>query len=122
MDAMQDMSDNSKLLADMFKGNIEIDRGALINAADTFALHATKMAELFPNTEESRTGNKTEALPSIWEDWDDFSKRVTKFIELSESFKDTVASTEDVDTLKQSFTKTVKSCSGCHKRFRKPKG
>jgi len=79
------------------------------------------MAEQFPDTEESRTGSKTEALPRIWEEWDDFSKKVVEFVELSESLKDIVSTTEDERQLKKAFFYTTKSCSGCHKRFRKPK-
>jgi len=121
MDAMADMGEKSKLVADMFKGKSEFDRNALADAADAFALHGTRMVELFPNTEESRTGSKTEALPRIWEEWDEFSKQVTEFVELSESLKNTVSITEDVGQLKKAFFKTTKGCSGCHKRFRKPK-
>ena len=121
MDAMADMGDKSKLVADMFKGKVEFDRNALVDAANAFALHGTRMAEQFPDTEESRTGSKTEALPRIWEEWDDFSKKVVEFVELSESLKDIVSTTEDERQLKKAFFQTTKSCSGCHKRFRKPK-
>ncbi|MFK7854223.1 MAG: cytochrome c [Granulosicoccus sp.] len=121
MDAMENMGDKSKLVADMLKGEREFDATALVDAADAFVLHGTRMAELFPDTEESRTGSNTEALPRIWDEWDDFSKRVNEFIELSESLKTTVSTTEDVGQLKKAFFQTRRSCSGCHKRFRKPK-
>jgi len=121
MDAMADMGDKSKLVADMFKDKLEFERVALADAADAFVLHGAQMAELFPDTEESRTGSKTEALPRIWDEWDDFNNQVTEFIELSESLKDTVSKTEDVGQLKKAFFRTAKSCSGCHKQFRKRK-
>lgn len=118
MDAMADMGDKSKRVADMFKGKIEFDQTALVDAVDSFVLHGAKMAEQFPDTKESRTGSKTEALPRIWEDWDDFAKRADKFVELSDSLKKTVSSTDDVSKLKKAFLKTINSCSGCHKRYR----
>jgi len=121
MDAMADMGDKSKLVADMFKGKSEFNRKTLVDAADAFALHGARMAELFPDTKESRTGSKTEALPRIWEEWDEFSKQVTEFVERSESLKNTVSTTEDERQLKKAFFQTTKGCSGCHKRFRKPK-
>lgn len=121
MDAMKDMSDKSKVVADMFKGRSEFDRNAIVDAADAFVLHGKQMAELFPDTEESRTGSETEALKRIWDEWDDFSKRVTEFVEHSESLKEIVVSTEDTGRLKKAFLKTSKSCLDCHRRFRKPK-
>jgi len=121
MDAMQDMADQSKIVADMFKGNSEFDRSALIDAAEAFVLHGIQMNELFPNTEFSRTGSNTDALPRIWDEWEDFSEQVTQFVLRSESLKVTALATEDIGELKNAFFKTTKSCSGCHKRFRKPK-
>lgn len=122
MDAMEDMADKSKVVADMFKGKSEFDRNALVDAADAFVLHGEQMTGLFPDSKESRTGSNTDALPIIWDEWGDFSQQVAEFIELSESLKDTVLGTEDIGQLKKAFFTTTKGCSGCHKRFRKPKG
>lgn len=122
MDAMQDMSDKSKLVATMFKGEIEFDSTAVLDAANTFLSHGTGMAELFLDTEHSRTGSKTEALPIIWEEWDDFNAQVNNFIMLSESLKNAASTTNDERQLKKAFFQATKGCSGCHKRFRKPKG
>ena len=121
MDAMLDMGDKSKLVADMFKGKSEFDRNAVADVADAFVSHGVRMAELFPDTDESRNGSHTEALPRIWEEWDEFSNQVTEFVELSESLKSTVSTTDDINRLRKAFFKTTKGCSGCHKRFRKPK-
>ena len=121
MDIMSDLGDMSKRVADMFKGKSEFDKQILADAADAFSQHGTRMAELFPDTKESRTGSKTEALPSIWEDWDEFSKEVTTFIDLSEELENTIAQTDEIKELRKAFFTTTKSCSSCHKRFRKPK-
>lgn len=121
MDAMQDMGDKSKLVADMFKGKTEFNKDALTNAADAFVQHGAQMAELFPDTKMSRTGSQTDALPRIWNEWDDFNEKITEFTDLSESLRKTVATTDDVSQLKKAFFITTKGCSGCHKQFRKPK-
>lgn len=42
MNAMQDMKDKSKIVANMFKGKVDFDRTALIEAADTFVLHGSR--------------------------------------------------------------------------------
>ena len=121
MEAMKDMGDKSKIVADMYKGKIDFERTALAEAADAFVMHGDGMTELFPDTNDSRTGSKTEALPKIWDQWDDFNTLVTDFVTRSEALQSTVASTEDAGQLKKAFFQTTKSCSGCHKRFRKPK-
>lgn len=121
MDAMTDMSDNSKRVGGMFKGKTAFNKQTLANAANVYAQHGKQMVELFPNTEESRTGSNTEALPKIWEDWGEFNERAVEFVELSELLKKTVSETDDVKELEKAFFKVAKSCSGCHKRFRKPK-
>ena len=121
MDAMLDMGDKSKLVADMFKGKSEFERNAVADVADAFVSHGVRMAELFPDTQESRNGSHTEALPRIWEEWDKFNEQVTEFVELSESLKNTVSTTDDINQLRKAFFKTTKGCSGCHKLFRKPK-
>lgn len=121
MDAMKDMGDKSKAVANMFKGKAPFDQAAIIEAADSFVLHGKRMAEVFPDTHQSRHGKKTEALPVIWEEWDDFTALVDEFVALSENLAQEARSGADERTLKASFVKTAKSCSGCHKRFRKPK-
>lgn len=121
MDAMKDMGDRSKIVADMYKGKSEFEQSALAEAADAFALHGSNMVEQFPDTKASRSGSKTEALPKIWEEWEDFNELVIDFIASSEQLQNTVASTDDPLQLKKAFFQTTKSCSGCHKRFRKPK-
>ncbi len=122
MDAMTDMGDKSKRVADMFKGKSEFDKQALTDAADAFVRHGAEMISLFPDTKESRTGSDTESLPRIWDEWDDFTKHTEEFVTRSESLQTTVARTDDVGELRKAFFQTTKSCSGCHKRFRKPKG
>lgn len=121
MDAMKDMGDQSKIVADMFKGKSAFDKNTLLSTTDSFIKHGGEMAELFPDTTESRQGAMTEALPKIWEEWDEFSEKVSEFEELSRTLKSTAESTDDVGELRKAFFKTTKSCSGCHKRFRKPK-
>jgi cytochrome c556 len=121
MDAMQDMGDKTKVVADMFKGKADFERAALIEAADVFVMHGSEMTELFPDTKKSRTGSNTEALPKIWEQWDDFDTLVNQFITRSEALQKTLSSTDDMRELKKAFFQTTKSCSSCHKGYRKPK-
>lgn len=121
MDAMSDMGDKSKLVADMYKGKTNFDASAVVAAADAFVEHSAGMSDLFPDSKASRSGSDTEALPVIWENRDEFTKKVTQFATSSKVLQEVVASTRDQGELKKAFFKTIKNCSGCHKRFRKPK-
>ena len=121
MDAMSDMGDKSKLVADMFKGKVPFDKAALEKATDAFIEHGAEMFDLFPDTTASRNGSSTEALPAIWENLDEFSAAVDKFLVASKSLKLTIAETNDPKALKTAFFKTTRNCSGCHKKYRRPK-
>ena len=120
MDAMHDMGDHSKRVADMFKGKTEFEKITLRNAADAFIFHAATMSDLFPDTDASRTGSETAALPLIWEEKEAFDNLVKEFETQSVSLRDTIDATDDRAVLKRAFFGATKNCSGCHKRFRQP--
>lgn len=121
MDAMQDMADKSKVVANMFKGKTEFNRDVLVDAALAFSSHGASMVELFPDTKASRTGSSTEALPTIWDEREGFESSVAEFVMLSDALMDDIDNGGDKAALKKAFFKTTKGCSGCHKQFRKPK-
>ena len=121
MDGMKQMGKLHKRVSSMFKGKTAFERAAVIEAADAFVLHGSGMAKLFPDTEKSRNGHKTEALPEIWQDWDDFQSRIADFVEKSEVLAAAARASADQRALKKPFSSAVESCSGCHKRYRKTK-
>lgn len=121
MDAMQTMSDKTKLVSAMFKGKRNFDYVAVVDAADAYVTHGSTMAKLFPDTPHSRSGSETEALPRIWDEWDEFNDQVNEFIKISEAFKDRASQTQDVKDLRKAFFSAAKQCSACHKKFREPR-
>ena len=121
MDAMSEMGDRSKQVADMFKGKVPFEKQVVEDAAGDFVKHGSEMIDLFPDTEASRTGSSTEALPAIWEDWDNFTALVEKFVDDSHVLQTTLSETDDPKALRVAFFKATKSCSSCHKQFRRPK-
>ncbi len=121
MDSMKALSKQSKRVTAMFKGKSEFDKAEVIAAADLFVLHGEKMLSQFPDTEQSRHGKKTEALPEIWTDWDGFTGEVNDFIKYSQALQQTAATTDDRSQLRKSFMQATQSCSSCHKAYRKPK-
>jgi len=55
------------------------------------------------------------------ENWDDFSALVEKFVDDSHVLQTTLSETDDPKALRVAFFKATKSCSSCHKQFRRPK-
>jgi len=120
MDLMSSIADGSKLVGDMLKGKREMDFAAIINAAQLNQNHAARIPELFPDSEESRKGHKTEALPVIWERWSEFESLAKKLEEESARLAE-LAETANKQAIRKQFLKVAKSCRGCHSDFRKPK-
>lgn len=121
MDAMSDMSDQSKAIGKMFKGESDLNVEQILSTAELFIVHGNQMISLFPDTQQSRNGKKTEALPAIWSEWDKFSEMVDDFVIRSKSLRVTAADSDDRKELKDAFFSAARSCKGCHKRFRKAK-
>lgn len=120
MASMKDMGKATKALNAMTKGNAEYDAKELKEFALVIARHAEKIPAFFPDTDASRSGKMTEALPSIWSDGVDFEARARELVKLGENLAATAA-TKDADAARQQFRAIGKSCSGCHKKYRKKK-
>jgi len=126
MDGMSILGDHAKSVGDMLKGKASFDLVAVEEAGKAFVTHGEKIPSLFPDTEQSREGTATEALPAIWDNWDEFVALAEKFTNDSQALL-TVANnlsngTQSVDdqsrAVRSIFFKTVKNCSACHERFR----
>ena len=120
MDAMSEMGDAMGVMADMVKGKRPFDPEQVRASAAQLVQHADKLVELFPDSEESRSGAKTEALPVIWDDWDRFVSLFDALESTLGEFRAISAADLDEQTLRPEFRKIAKACSGCHEDFRKP--
>ena len=68
--------------------------------------------------ENTKEGFNTEALPSIWENKDEFNALMQKS---ADDMKQLAAVIEDVDDLRGTMQQYMWSnCKACHSRFRKP--
>ena len=79
----------------------------------TYADTASKMPALFPP--DSKTGEKTEALPIIWEKMDDFKAKFEKF---GTDAKAAEAKVTDEASFKEIFPTVQKNCGACHQTYR----
>jgi cytochrome c556 len=126
MEAMKTLGDHAEVVGDMLKGKTPFELGSVEAAASAFIEHGEHIPMLFPDTEESRTGSKTEALPAIWTDWDGFTALAAQFTEDSSALATVVdglstgaqSADEQSRAVRAAFFRASKSCSGCHERFR----
>jgi cytochrome c556 len=110
------MGDAAKPTGAMMKGEADFDLAAVKNAIKVFQEKAALQGKLFPD--DSKEGEKTEALPVIWENKADFEER---FVKLAEAAKAADASITDEDTFGTEWPKVMGNCGSCHKKYRKPK-
>lgn len=73
MDGMMAMGKALSVVADMFKGKTGFDGVKIGDAAKIVRAHAAEIDGLFPDTEASRKGKGTEALPAVWDKRSDFT-------------------------------------------------
>ncbi len=125
MDAMSNMADATKRVADMYKGKSEFNEQAIADAISSYLRHGDEMRTLFPDTKNSRAGSDTEALPQIWATPEKFTEQIDAFVDASKTLNTLFNASANIDAankqLKKQFFVTTKTCSNCHKLFRKPK-
>lgn len=100
----------------MYKGEAEFDLAKVQAALKVIQEKAAILPKLFPD--DSKTGADTEALPIIWQEKADFEGRFPK---LAEAAKAAETKITDEETFPDGWKDVVGNCSGCHKKFRKPK-
>lgn len=110
------MGDAAKPTGAMLKGEADFDIAAIKNAIKVYQEKAALQPKLFPD--DSKEGEKTEALPVIWENKADFEER---FVKLAEAAKAADTSITDEETFQAEWPKVMGNCGSCHKKYRKPK-
>lgn len=88
---------------------------------DNFEFHASGMAdlaEIVPNVFPEGSGiAKSEALPAIWENPDDFKAALDKFVKAANGIA-TAAESGEMSEIGPAMNVLGKACKGCHDNFR----
>ncbi|SON56042.1 Cytochrome c' precursor [Hartmannibacter diazotrophicus] len=111
---MKGIGDEMKTLGGMAQGKIEYDATKAAAAAKVISENAREFPTLFPD--DSMTGNKTEALPIIWEKKDDFTQKAEKLSADAATLAD--ASAGGLDAFKPAFGAMAENCKSCHETYR----
>ena len=75
-----------------------------------------KLLNYFPNN--TKEGFKTEALPSIWENKDEFNALMQKASDDMIKLANAIDAADDLKVVQKELMWS--NCSACHNRFRKP--
>jgi cytochrome c556 len=103
----------AKIGAAIAKGDAPFDAEKVQAIFATFVDAAEKAPALFPDN--SKTGGKTEALPSIWKNKADFEARLAKF---GADAKVAQAEAKDLASFKAIWAGLIrKNCTGCHEKY-----
>lgn len=106
----------TKPVAAMLKGQAPFDLAIVRTALQTYVAGAKKLPRLFP--ENSKTGEKTEALPRIWQEKPRF---VGLYGRLGKDAAAAETAITDEASLKTNFHKILGDCKACHDDFRQKK-
>ena len=115
MDMMGMIGDSMKIIGSMIKGQVSFDANSAKEAAMTIVGHAEEIPELFP---EGTTDKPSEALPAIWENWDEFVKITEQMKADAQILADAAAMASEASEIRAQFGAVGKSCGSCHEQFR----
>jgi cytochrome c556 len=113
---MKGVGDQTKIGGGMAKGEVPYDQAKVQAIFNSYIDASEKMPNLFPDN--SKTGEETAALPSIWENMADFKAR---FAKLGADAKAALTTVTDLATFRSTFTEITKNCGGCHEKYRAKK-
>lgn len=115
MELMKEVGDNMKQVGAMVKGKTDFDALAIANHAKTISEAAPHIPDLFPHDSLHKP---SEALPSIWKEWDQFSALTVRLSDEAKKLQET-AQGGDKRAISTQFAKLGKVCSSCHTDYRK---
>ncbi|MGI9408862.1 MAG: c-type cytochrome [Hyphomicrobiaceae bacterium] len=110
---MKHMGDGMKNLSHMVTGKAPFKANRVESIATMLKTHAEKIPSQFP---KGSLQKPTEALPVIWEKWDEFKTQAEALAKLAIELEGS-ATTGQAASLAV-FAKIGKSCSACHEVFR----
>ena len=109
MEAMKQIGDQMKLLGTMAKGQAPFDAALAQEAVDRIALHAADIPDLF---RDEASDPKSEALPTIWENYGDFTVKAEALQSAAQ------AAIEAERDLVPTIAALGETCKACHSHYK----
>ena len=112
MMGMMELAKSMKSIGMMAKGEAAFDAAAVNAALAKMSEEASHIPSLF---ETEADDPKSEALPAIWNNFDDFTAKAHSLKEITASLSGTVDDPADLGPVMREVGKT---CSACHGSYR----
>ncbi len=115
MDVMKGIRDDMKPLRRMIRGRADYDQGEFLERVQSIKAVSADIPALFP---EGSLQKPSEALPAIWENWDDFSTQAAQFHERVIALESAVQG-NDMNQIRSNFRSVAQTCKACHDDYQK---
>ena len=115
MDMMGDVGKAMKTIGQMIKGETAFNGAVASDAAAEIAKHAVHFPEIFP---EGSTEKPSEALPAIWENWEEFLAIFNQMKSDADALAELAGNASGPEAIKAQFGLVGRSCGTCHEKFR----
>ncbi|MGB0661823.1 MAG: c-type cytochrome [Mangrovicoccus sp.] len=112
MEGMKQIGSAMKTLGMMVKGQTGFDASLANEALNAITAEAQKIPELF---ETPATDPKSEALPVIWDEFEDFTAKARDLEKLAGKLAGSIESKSELETAMQQIGQ---SCKSCHSDYR----
>ncbi|WP_323784311.1 cytochrome c [Thalassovita sp.] len=110
MALMTEIKDATAVIGGMAKGKLEFNPDQAAAAKAVLNKSAVQITDAF---ETPATDPKSEALPVIWENWDDFSTKANALAQAASGID-----TGTLEGVQAGLQALGASCGGCHKLYR----
>lgn len=114
--ALSIMQNNFAVMGDMVKGDIEFDADIFTQRAKDFAA-LSSIPWIGFSQPGAQPGNNTDALPAIWDNWDDFVKRADALQKDAKALE-AAAIAGDQGDIRSAFMAAARNCKGCHDQYK----
>ena len=112
MMVMKEMAGNTKIIGQMLKGKTSFDSNQVKWALERLSALSLETPKVFTI---NATDPKSEAMPNIWDEFDEFTKLSKDLAETSIVLANSVENPED---LRPALKRISSGCKACHSRYR----
>ena len=112
MMVMKEMAGNTKIIGQMLKGKTSFDSNQVKLALERLSALSLETPKVFTI---NATDPKSEAMPNIWDEFDEFTKLSKDLAETSIVLANSVENPED---LRPALKRISSGCKACHSRYR----
>ncbi len=101
-------------IVDILKNHLPIE-AHIVDHARSMLQNSRMTLSMFP---KGSSKGRTKSKQAIWENWSEFESAANDFQQESAKLSE-VAESGDIEALAKQVRATGKTCSGCHRNFRK---